>query len=220
MRQRLQKRYPALTDARLLDELIAHSRRARLTRGQPICDIGQQCTHLALVLEGRARVYELGESGREITLYRIGPGECCILTASCIMSHRTFPAIACCEQDLDVLLLPARQVEDFMLRHPQWRRFVWQLLADRLSGVLMLLEEVTFRRLDERLMRHLLAQRALQGSDELQLTHQAIADDLGTSREVVSRLLKDMQQRGMLALSRGHVTLLGDALQQALALCD
>lgn len=219
MRQRLEQCYPALTDAGLLDALLEYGRRMQLTRGATICDIGQECTHLPLILEGRARIYELGESGREITLYRIGAGECCILTASCIMSRRHFPAIAVCEADLDVLLIPARQAEDFMQRYPAWRRFIWRLLADRLSGVLMLLEEVTFRRLDERLMHYLLSQRRQQEHAELLLTHQAIADDLGTSREVISRLLKDMQQRGMLTLARGRVTPDVAALEQAL-LCD
>ena len=108
-----------------------------------------------------------------------------------------------------------------MVRFAAWRRFIWRLLADRLSGVLLLLEEVTFRRLDERILQYLIDRHREQGSNDLRITHQTIADDLGTSREVVSRLLKDMQQRGMLTLSRGHIVI--DDLQRlnnALALCD
>ncbi len=193
---------------------------ARLPAGSAICDLGQECTHLALVLEGRARVYELAESGREITLYRIEAGECCILTASCILGGERFPAIARCERDLRVILIPALHVEDFMLRFPAWRRFIWRLLATRLSGVLMLLEEVTFRRLDQRLLRYLLQRGEETGRDELAITHQTIADDLGTSREVVSRVLKDLAHRGMLALQRGRIRLHRQALAQALAQCD
>lgn len=192
-----------------------------LEKGGTICELGQHCTHLALILRGQARVFELAESGREITLYRVGAGECCILTASCIMSGKTFPAIATCEEDLDVLLVPAARVEEFMLRFAEWRQFIWSLLADRLSGVLLLLEEVTFRRLDERIMRYLLNCLKARKTNTLNLTHQTIADDLGTSREVVSRILKDMQQRGVLELSRGRITV-NDLrqLQQALSLCD
>jgi CRP/FNR family transcriptional regulator len=193
---------------------------ARLPAGTTICDLGQECTHLALVLEGRARVYELAESGREITLYRIEASECCILTASCILGGERFPAIASCERDLQVILIPAPHVEDFMLRFPAWRRFIWRLLATRLSGVLMLLEEVTFRRLDQRLLRYLLQRGKENGHDDLAITHQTIADDLGTSREVVSRVLKDLAHRGMLELRRGQIRLHRRALELALTQCD
>ena len=199
--QRLKERYPALDDPALLAAIERVGIAARLPRGAPICELGQECGHLALVLEGRARVYELAESGREITLYRVEAGECCILTASCIMGGERFPAFARCEQNLEAVLIPAAQVEDFMLRHAAWRRFVWRLLASRLAGVLTLLEEVTFRRLD--------------------LTHQAIADDLGTSREVVSRVLKDLEQRGLLRLARGRIGIDDpQGLELALAQCD
>jgi CRP/FNR family transcriptional regulator len=118
------------------------------------------------------------------------------------------------------LLIPAARVDDFMVRFPVWRRFIWRLLADRLSGVLLLLEEVTFRRLGERLMRYLLERLQAGRTDELRLTHQAIADDLGSSREVVSRLLKDMQQRGILTLSRGQLRVDRSRLLRELDLCD
>ena len=219
-RQRLQQAYPTLQDEQLIGEILHAGVPMQLRAGDTICDLGQHCTHLALILRGRARVYELAGSGREITLYRVGTGECCILTASCIMSSQSFPAIASCEEDLEVMLIPAAQVDDFMVRFPVWRRFIWQLLADRLSGVLLLLEEVTFRRLDERIMRYLLERLQASLTDELRLTHQAIADDLGSSREVVSRLLKDMQQRGILALSRGQISVDRSRLQQELDLCD
>jgi len=197
--------YPLLTDAALLDELLATGIPLLLHQGDRICELGQRCTHLALILRGQARVYQLAESGREITLYRIGSGEVCILTASCIMSGESFPAIARCEKELEVLLVPAARVDEFMVRFPEWRRFIWKLLADRLASVLMLLEEVTFRRLDERVMRYILDAGEKQRSTDLKITHQTIADDLGSAREVVSRILKDMEQRNMLSLSRGRI---------------
>jgi CRP/FNR family transcriptional regulator len=219
-RQPLQQAYPTLRDERLMDEIQRVGVPVQLRAGDTICNHGQHCTHLALILRGRARVYELAGSGREITLYRVVAGECCILTVSCIMSEQSFPAIASCEEDLEVLLIPAARVDDFMVRFPVWRRFIWRLLADRLSGVLLLLEEVTFRRLDERLMRYLLERLQAGRTDELRLTHQAIADDLGSSREVVSRLLKDMQQRGILTLSRGQLRVDRSRLLRELDLCD
>lgn len=220
-RELLQDCYPALRDPDLLEALIRVGRESRLPAGATICELGQRCDHLALVLDGQARVFELAESGREITLYRVGAGECCILTASCIMSGERFPAFARCEQALRMILIPAAEVDGFMQRFPSWRRFVWKLLASRLSGVLALLEEVTFRRLDQRLIRYLLRLYRETGSGVLKLTHQRIADELGSSREVVSRILKDLEQRGALELSRGRIHLSDPSrLEQLLAQCD
>jgi len=213
--------FPALHEPALLAELAQTGIPARLAAGDAVCQLGQACTHLALVFSGSARVYQLAESGREITLYRVGPGECCILTTSCIMSRQGFPAIAVCEQDLQALLVPAPQVDEWMGRFAQWRRFVWTMMSDRLSSVLCLLEEVAFRRVDERIIRHLLQLLRQQAQPQLSLTHQRIADDVGTSREVVSRILKDLEQRRLLSLGRGQVRI-DDAhgLQALLALCD
>ncbi|RMG34968.1 MAG: Crp/Fnr family transcriptional regulator [Gammaproteobacteria bacterium] len=220
-RQLLEQRYPGLSEPALLESIDRAGIDATLPAGATICELGQACEHLALVLEGRARVYELAESGREITLYRVEAGECCILTASCIMSGERFPAFARCERDLRAILLPAAMVDDFMQRFPSWRRFIWKLLASRLSGVLALLEEVAFRRLDQRVLRYLLRRHHESGATTLHLTHQTIADDLGTSREVVSRILKDLEHRGALALARGEVRLLHpEQLERLLAQCD
>lgn len=213
-REALQNAYPLLDGAALLQELLDTGTPMQLREGDRICELGQRCTHLALILRGQARVYELAESGREITLYRIGSGEVCILTASCIMSGESFPAIAHCEEALEVLLVPATRVDEYMVRYPEWRRFIWKLLADRLASVLMLLEEVTFRRLDERVMRYILDARGKQQTTDLKITHQKIADDLGSAREVVSRILKDMEQRNMLSLSRGRIVIEDHALIQ------
>ena len=212
--------FASLDDRVLLDEILRVGVSARLGPGDTVCHLGQECSHLALVFSGSARVYQLADSGREITLYRVGPGECCILTASCIMSRQGFPAMAVCEQPLSALLLPAGCVDEWMGQFAQWRRFVWTLMANRLSSVLYLLEEVTFRRVDQRIMRHLLQLLEQQGP-KLALTHQAIADDVGTSREVVSRILKDLEQRQLLGLSRGLVQIQDpEALRAILALCD
>ncbi len=220
-RRLLQVRYPTLDEPLLLEAIDRVGLNAALPAGAPICELGQACDHLALVLDGRARVYELAESGREITLYRVEAGECCILTASCIMSGERFPAFARCERDLRVILVPAAEVDGFMQRFPAWRRFIWKLMASRLSGVLALLEEVTFRRLDQRLLDYLLRRHRESGDTTLNLTHQTIADDLGTSREVVSRILKDLEHRGALQLARGQVHLHDPGrLEQLLAQCD
>jgi len=187
---------------------------ATLDAGQTICSEGSRCEYLALVLAGTARVYKLGESGREITLYRVHPGECCILTASCILSRRPFPAFAMSEAPTTAVLLPAPLVAAWMSEQPAWRDYVWDLLAGRLADVISLIEEVAFRRLDERLAEYLLTNAGVD--NQLQATHQRVAADLGTSREVVSRILKDFEARGLVALGRGSIEVLEPAAMRTL----
>ncbi|MES9943570.1 MAG: Crp/Fnr family transcriptional regulator [gamma proteobacterium symbiont of Ctena orbiculata] len=177
-----------------------------LAADQPICQQGMQCSHLALVIEGSARVYKIGENGREITLYRIGPGESCILTASCIMSQKPFPAFAVSEQPIQALMVSTADVVRWSNHEPAWRDYLFRLISDRLSDVISVVEEVAFRRVDRRLAGYLL-QHTTDDSDRIQVTHQSIASDLGTSREVVSRILKDFEQQGFISITRGAITL-------------
>ncbi|MEW8586623.1 MAG: Crp/Fnr family transcriptional regulator [Candidatus Thiodiazotropha sp.] len=178
----------------------------QLESDQPLCQQGMQCSHLALVIQGTARVYKIGENGREITLYRIGPGESCILTASCIMSQKPFPAFAVSEEPIKALVVSTANVVRWSNQEPAWRDYLFQLISDRLSDVISVVEEVAFRRVDRRLANYLL-QHTDNGSARMQITHQSIASDLGTSREVVSRILKDFEQQGMISTSRGTITL-------------
>ncbi|WP_419628911.1 Crp/Fnr family transcriptional regulator, partial [Thiolapillus sp.] len=134
-----------------LRSLLDSGRQISLPAGQHICLEGSNCSHLAFVLSGTGRVYKLGESGREITLYRVDAGECCILTLSCIISEKRFPAFAVSESDLEAILVPASVIQDWMDSIRSWRRFAWNLITARLGDVISLVEEVTFRRMDERL---------------------------------------------------------------------
>jgi CRP/FNR family transcriptional regulator len=178
----------------------------QLPANQPICQQGMQCSQLALVIEGTARVFKIGENGREITLYRIGPGESCILTASCIMSNKPFPAFAVSEQPIQALIISTSDVVHWSNQEQAWRDYLFQLISDRLSDVISVVEEVAFRRVDRRLAGYLL-QHTDETSNLMQATHQSIASDLGTSREVVSRILKDFEQQGLISITRGAITL-------------
>ena len=175
-----------------------------LPSSQPICQQGTQCSHLALVISGSARVYKIGETGREITLYRIGPGESCILTASCIMNGEPFPAFAISEEEVEAILINTSDVVRWSDQTPAWRNYLFSLISSRLSEVIGVVEEIAFRRVDRRLAGYLLQRPATHG-DRIELTHQTIASDLGTSREVVSRILKDLEQQQMIATARGVI---------------
>jgi CRP/FNR family transcriptional regulator len=158
------------------------------------------------LFSGVARVFKIGENGREITLYRFSDGESCILTASCILGNHTFPAIAQIECEAEALLIPAPVYYEWMNRHAFWRDYTFALLSNRLAAVMSILDEVAFRRMDARVA-ELLLRRAASAGDVIRITHQEIAAELGTSREVVSRILEDLHARGALIAGRGLITL-------------
>jgi len=185
--------------------LAGRARRVALAADQHVCTEGTQCTHLPLVLSGTARVYKLGETGREITLYRIEAGQSCVLTASCILSGRRFPAFARCETAVEAALVPAQTLLDWFTQDPAWRSYLLGLVADRLADIISIVEEVAFRRMDRRVAEYLT--RGDTGRGALNLTHQQIASDLGTSREVVTRILRDFEGKGLVALARGRIAL-------------
>jgi len=166
---------------------------------------GDQCPGIPFFLDGEVRVYKTGSSGREITLYEIFPGETCILNAACILGSQQYPADAVALKDGAMLYLPEKVFHTLIGEHPEMRSFIFALFSRRFHEIIELIEEVTFGKLDVRLEDYLIEKAE---DNQLETTHQVIANDLGTSREVVSRLLKDFERRGHIALSRNRIQLL------------
>lgn len=173
--------------------------------GHTIASEGSECQQLALVLSGKVRVYKLADSGREITLYRITPGDSCVLTASCIMSDNHFPAIAQTESEVEAIIIPANLAQDWLTQSKPWCGFVFGLVSRRLGEVIAMLEDIAFHHMDERLAAYLIA-LASQG-EQHEITHQQIASDLGTTREVISRILKDFEGKALISGGRGKLTI-------------
>ena len=174
--------------------------------GQAICLENNQCVHLPIALSGVARVYKVSGEGKELTLYRVEAGESCILTASCILNQLAFPANAVAQTDMEAIVVPANEVHQWMHEYRDWRQYIFELIARRLGNVIELVEEVAFQRMDTRLAAYL-HERSEQ-AEVIRKTHEGIATDLGTSREVVSRLLKELEQQGLVVLARGEVRIL------------
>ncbi len=179
---------------------------ARIPAGRDVFLEGDQVEAIALLISGVVRVYKIGETGREITLYRFGNGESCILTANAILSQETFPAVATVEKEAEAVMVPADAFRDWVRRSDPWRTFVFELLSQRLSTVMALVDEIAFRRMDSRLAAFLV-ERSLR-SNSVHLTHQEIAAELGSSREVISRLLEDFAAEGLLQSGRGKIEII------------
>ncbi len=185
---------------------------ARIPKGKDVFVEGDRAEALALLLSGVVRVYKIGETGREITLYRFGLGQSCILTANAILSRRSFPAIATVEQEAEAVMIPAEVLREWVRRYDLWRDFIFDLLSQRLVSMLSIVEEVAFRRMDGRVAALLL--NRIQIQNPLRITHQEIAAELGSSREVVSRILEGFASEGMIRLGRGVVEVLNpDSLE-------
>lgn len=186
----------------LISDILASAVQRSFPADSQIYADGDACAAIAFLLAGEIRVFKIGEAGREITLYDIRPGETCILNASCILSELAYPAHAVATQAGELLLIPARDFRHLIAVYPEMRDFIFRILSRRLTAVMSLVEEVAFGRLDERLKEYL---RKEANNGQLLITHQEIANHLGTSREVISRILKDLERKGLLKLSRNLI---------------
>lgn len=176
----------------------------QISAGQTLVREGEHCSSFALIVSGTLRVYKLGENGREVTLFRVGTGESCVLSATGILANNPFPAFATAETDIEAVFIEASEFRRLMDHSQAWRKYVFGLLAQRFSAVALLLESVAFERLDHRVANYLL--RCSDPAGWIKATHQTIATEIGSSREVVSRVLKDFERQGFVRLQRGGLT--------------
>jgi CRP/FNR family transcriptional regulator len=217
----LGERLPFLEgDSSELRQLVmAEGSIVRLAAGDFFLREGDSCGHFAFLLSGRMRVFKLAESGQEITLYHVSAGEACPLNVSCILSDRPVPAMARVEEDVEALVLPARSFRKWVTEFASLQTFVFRMFSERLAEVMSLVEEVAFRKMDQRLARYLdeIFQREGGAAPAVEVTHAQIASELGTAREVVSRLLKEFERLGAIELSRGRISLLDRPLLRTVA---
>lgn len=200
----------------LLRDFARQASLHRLEAGRDIMAEGDRAQAVPIVLSGEIRVFQIGETGREITIYRFRQGECCVLSAGAILGRTAFPAHARVEDDVEVVFVPAPVFEDWLGRSPVWRQFVFGAMARRLTSLMDTLDEVAFQRMDIRVSA-LLLERAGNQETSIRITHQEIVDELGSSREVVSRILEDLQGRGFVRLFRGGIEVLKPLLLQTSA---
>ena len=169
------------------------------------------CTGLLLLQHGQLRAYILSEYGREITLYRLLDGDICLFSASCMMRSIQFEIMIEAEKDTELWSIPAEIYKSVMEQSAPLANFTNEVMADRFSNVMWLLEQILWKRFDHRLADFLLEESALEGSPVLKLTHEAIGSHLGNPREVVTRMLRYFQSEGLVKLSRGTVEITNQA---------
>lgn len=214
--QRLLNLYPALSGlpAERLAALLQPGAVMYLPAGTAVFAEHQPCQGFPLLLEGRIKVVKLAANGRELMLYRVGPGGSCIISSSCLLGHTEYNARGIAETPLTLLALPVPAFAALMLEHAPFRDFVFHLFAERIGELMQLVEEVAFARLDQRLAKLLLARNEVV----LNVTHQQLADELGSVREIVSRLLKGFSAQGLVTLGREQLSIVDRAGLQKMAL--
>jgi CRP/FNR family transcriptional regulator len=199
--------YPVLAElpADLHQRLMATMQSMTVPAGTVLFDERQPCLGFPFVLEGSIRVTKAAANGRELPLYRVLPGESCIITSSCLLGHAAYNARGTTEAASTLILLP-RNLFDELLGQAAFRDFVFNQFAERMAELMQLVEEVAFRKLDQRLASLLLGKGRV-----LHTTHQQLADELGSVREMVSRLLKGFAEQGLVRLGREQVEILEPA---------
>jgi CRP/FNR family transcriptional regulator, anaerobic regulatory protein len=199
---RLLHQYPMLRELPAADqvELLATASVMHLPAGTVLFDENQPCQGFPLLLSGNIRVIKAAPSGRELQLYRVMPGESCILTSSCLLGNTRYHARGIAEQALEMVLLPASAFHTLLGKQEAFRGYVFHLFSDRLTDLMQLVSAVAFQKLDQRLA-NLLVSKA----NPIHATHQALADELGSAREIVSRLLKGFAEQGWVKLGREQI---------------
>ena len=163
------------------------------------------CTGLFLVQSGQLRAYILSEQGREVTLYRLFERDICLFSASCMMRSIQFEIMIQSEKDTELWIIPTELYKGIMAESAPIANFTNEIMATRFSEVMWLMEQILWKRFDQRLAEFLLAETAIEGTNSLKVTHEAIGSHLGNPREVVTRMLRYFQSEGLVKLSRGTV---------------
>lgn len=190
------------------DRLLGSLMTRNVKKGDVIHDGSTYCTGLLLVRSGQLRAYILSDEGREITIYRLFDRDMCLFSASCITHSIQFDVTIEAEKDTTLWIIPADTYKSIMEESAPVANYTNELMASRFSDVMWLMEQVMWKSLDKRVAAFLLEEAAIEGTDALKITHETIANHLGTHREVVTRMLRYFQNEGMVKLSRGMVTIL------------
>ena len=186
---------------RIRSTSILHSVRG----GTMLHNGGPDCLGLLLVKTGQLRAYMLSEEGREVTISRFFEMDMCLFSASCVMKNMQFDVFIEAEKDSDIWVIPACLYQNLMDESLALANFSHNLITSHLSDVMWLMEQIMWKSFDKRLAKFLLEESALEGTHSLKITHEKIANHLGTAREVVTRMLRYFQSEGMVRLTRGSV---------------
>lgn len=199
------------------NQLLSGLTSCKAKKGTILHNGSADCTGLLLIKTGQLRAYILSDEGREITIYRLFDRDMCLFSASCILNSIQFEITITAEKDTEFWLIPSELYKNLLTESAPLANYTNELMAARFSDVMWLIEQVLWKSLDKRLATFLLEEAAIEDSNELKITHEIIANHLGSHREVITRMLRYFQSDGIVKLSRGKITLLNPERLEALA---
>ena len=204
----LRERFKLVFEKELFDEIEAKGVPVSVKAGTVIMDIGQTVRTMPIILSGSIGVSRTDEDGREILLYYVNPNESCAMTFTCCMQQHASEIKAVAEEDVEMLSIPVSIMDEWMARYPSWKSFVMRTVQNRFHELLKTIDQIAFQKLDERLINYLKEKSRTTGSTLLNISHEQIAKELASSREVISRLLKKLETDKKLLLYRNQIKLL------------
>lgn len=178
---------------------LANAKVLNLKAGTTVFRELQACHAFPFILKGNIRVMKRSEQGREITLYNVAPGDACVVSAACLLGNKPYNALGLVQSDCQLVAMPGEDF-DALMSIKVFREFIFSLFSKRVLGLMQLVDEIAFQKLDQRLAKFL-----LDNGPNVTISHQALADELGTVREMITRLLNNFADRGMVELKRGSV---------------
>ncbi|MGB3183343.1 MAG: Crp/Fnr family transcriptional regulator [Cyclobacteriaceae bacterium] len=189
----------------LIDEITKAGDYREFDAGAELIDIGQQISHFPILLSGSIKIMTEDEEGNELLLYYLEMGDTCAMTLQCCLRDSKSKVRAVAEEPVRIIMVPVELMEDWIVRHQSWRRFVFDSYNNRLSEMLEAVDNLAFSNLEERLYKYLRDKALINSSSRLRITHHQIASDLNTSRVVISRLMKKLEEQGKITHDRNVV---------------
>jgi CRP/FNR family transcriptional regulator len=209
-REILRQALPNLTDPKLLDRFLEKGQFSTFEPGKTLMEPGQFVKAVPLVLEGSIKIMRMDEDGKELFLYYLEAGETCALSLTCCSAARPSEIKAVVEEKVTVLFVPIQVHEQLTDEFKQWKDFVSSTYQHRFQEMLTVLDAIAFKRMDERLMNYIVTKMKQLKTNELHTTHQEVANELGTAREVISRLLKQLEKKKWIELGRNVIYIRDD----------
>lgn len=204
----LQQIYRDTFEQELIDEIVQRGKLVTAEEGDIILDIGQTVRTIPLLLSGSIKIMRQDEEGRELLLYYVNSHESCAMTFTCCMQHYPSEIKAIAEDHVEMIALPISVMDEWLVKYPSWKSFVMRTIRNRFNEMLRTIDQIAFQKLDERLVHYLKEKQKATGSSLINLSHEQIANELATSRVVISRLLKKLEEDKKVLLYRHQIKLL------------
>jgi CRP/FNR family transcriptional regulator, anaerobic regulatory protein len=202
--------FNSMFEAELVEEIKKSAKEVKLKEGAMLLDIGQTVRVIPIVLSGTLKISRIDDEGHELFLYYIQPNESCAMTFTCCMEQHPSEIRAVADEDSVILTIPIAAMDQWMMKFPTWKSFIMKTIRSRFNELLMMIDQIAFQRLDERLVHYLKEKSKTSHSAVINLSHEQIAIDLASSREVISRLLKRLEHEKKVILYRNQIKLLSN----------